>query len=296
MGKKSFLCLILCMFMACCWLKLWAEASQASRENRDELFSRAIIRLEHKEEVRVDGSPGTEMRVIPGGTAFFVSTGRDLFLVSARHVVEKGYDMLARVRARHKGTGETRDFLLKLPRDRWIFHPEQGDKDTHYVDVAAMLVNSPSEYKLPAFDYEHEPVAGKGDVLHEGEKPVPVLICGFRGDLNGLPAEERPIARLGIVPAESDKSLFRIDNGKFVESRAFLVSSQIFEGNSGSPVFRAIHTPEHDEDMRIVGLVIGTDETGDFAVVEPASRIGETLNFAGKRTLRSAGFWFTLAR
>ena len=48
--------------------------------------------------------------------------------------------------------------------------------------------------------------------------------------------------------------------------------------------------------MRIIGLVIGTDESMGLAIVEPASRIGETIDLAGKRSTKDHTFWFSLPR
>ena len=87
------------------------------------------------------------------------------------------------------------------------------------------------------------------------------------------------------MPAFKNNSRsLKISNGKFVENRAFLIDAEISEGNSGSPVFQPDPPLLFRSDMRIIGLVIGMDKSMGLAIVEPASRIGETLDIARKRS------------
>ena len=60
-------------------------------------LSRGVIRLEHNELVYKEKAEKAITRNLPDGTAFFVRSGNYFYVVSARHVVEKRYDLHARV-------------------------------------------------------------------------------------------------------------------------------------------------------------------------------------------------------
>ena len=89
-----------------CFLALLLPVCSNSAENEEESFysqlSHAIIRLEHIEHVQQEGSNRVIPRNISDGTGFFVATEKALFIVSARHVVEKPHDLHARVQCRNK--------------------------------------------------------------------------------------------------------------------------------------------------------------------------------------------------
>ena len=274
-----------------------AEAVPKKQGMVYERFSRAIIKLKHDEGIPLKGSDKIKINVIPDGTAFLLSNSNDLFAVSARHVVEKGYDLYANVQAKNSETGVIKNFLLKLPRHSWVYHPDQGNKDTHYVDVAVMKINLLPGYELFTFQYSPQWENTVDFSSREQRTPVPVLICGFSGDTGFRLSEARPLSRLGIVPAFKDNyQSFKISNGKLVENKAFLIDAEISEGNSGSPVFQPAPPLLFRNDMRIIGLVIGADESMGLAIVEPASRIGETLDLARKRSTKDHTFWFSLPR
>ncbi|MDY7034602.1 MAG: hypothetical protein SV375_00350 [Thermodesulfobacteriota bacterium] len=76
----------------------------------------------------------------PHGTAFFICHKNYLYLVSARHVAETDHDLWARVQVRCQKTGKRKVHVIRLPRKSWVFHPNSGEADTHYVDVATMKV------------------------------------------------------------------------------------------------------------------------------------------------------------
>jgi len=248
-------------------------------------FSRAIIKLKHDERVHLLSSNNFKTNVIPDGTAFLLSKRNDLFVVSARHVVDKNYDLYANVKAKDSETGVIKDLLLKLPRHSWVYHPDQGNENTHYVDVAVMKINLLPGHELVAFQYSSQWVNTVDFTSHKQKTPLPVLICGFSGDKGFRLSQARP-----------DSKSFKIRNGKFVEDKAFLIDAEISGGNSGSPVFQPAPPLFFRNDMRIIGLVIGADESMGLAVVEPASRIGETLDLAGKRSGKDYTFWFGLTR
>ncbi len=115
----------------------------ALAKEKEDLYSqlnRAVIRLEHIEAIQKEGAPNVITQNKSDGTAFFVQSEGSLFVVSARHVVEQSYDLHARVECLNKISAKKEVIILKLPRTRWVFHTTKGDKDTHYVDVAAMRI------------------------------------------------------------------------------------------------------------------------------------------------------------
>jgi hypothetical protein len=275
------------------------DASESKKQDMVyEMFTRAIIKLKHDEPIHLIASNKIRTNVIPDGTAFLLYSRGDLFVVSARHVVEKDYDLYADVQAKKSETGVIKNFLLKLPRHNWIYHPDQGNENTHYVDVAVMKIGHLPGYELFTFQSSPQWIDSVDFASHKKRTPVPVLICGFSGDEIFPLSEAVPLSRLGIIPALKDNSKsFKIkNNGKFVEDKAFLIDAEISGGNSGSPVFQPAHPLFFRNDMRIIGLVIGTDESMGFAIVEPASRIGEAIDFARKRSDKEHTFWFGLIR
>jgi hypothetical protein len=260
-------------------------------------FSRAVIKLKHDERVHLTGSNKIKINIIPDGTAFLLYSRNDLFVVSARHVVDKDYDLYANVKAKNSETGMINNFLLKLPRHSWVYHPDQGNENTHYVDVAVMKIGLLPGHELFAFQYSPQLGNTVDFTPHKQKTPLPVLICGFSGDKRFRLSEAGPLSRLGIMPAFKDNSKsFKISNGKFVENKAFLIDAEISGGNSGSPVFQPAPPLFFRNDMRIIGLVIGADESMGLAIVEPASRIGETLDLAVKRSGKDHTFWSGLTR
>ncbi len=267
---------------------------RAGGGNFDE-FNSAVIQLMHTKRVDPEGPKGNGTGESPNGTAFFVKSGSDLFVVSARHVVEKEYDIHAKVRLRNKVTRRTKDFLLKLPKEKWVFHPVKGNNDTHYVDVAAMRIDHLMEYELSSFIYDPKAKRANDFLFSKPETHAPVLILGFCGNRDLRGSRPKPSARLGIVSKIEGNEFFKIDNGKFVEPKAYLVDADITQGNSGSPVFQSVSSGLLKNEMKIIGMVIGTNKPMDLAIVEPASRIGETIDFAKKKSVKGNGFWLRAA-
>lgn len=296
--KKRLLLFILnfIFFLAFTFPSLAASESK-KQDMVYERFTRAIIKLKHEELVHLTDSNKIKTNVIPDGTAFLLYSRNDLFVVSARHVVEKDYDLYANVQAKKNETGVIKHFLLKLPRHSWVYHPDQGNENTHYVDVAVMKIGLLPGYELFTFKYSPQWINSVDFTSRKQRTPIPVLICGFSGDKIFRLSEARPLSRLGIIPAFKDNSKsFKIKNGKFVENKAFLIDAEISGGNSGSPVFQPAPPLFFRNDMRIIGLVIGADESMGSAIVEPASRIGETIDLARKRSSKDYTFWFGLPR
>lgn len=290
MGKRIFLLSFFLIFF------ILANSAQPENEGEDkESFysksNRLIFRLEHSERVIEDPGKSKEEDK-PDGTAFFVQSEEKLYVVTARHVAEKSYDMYAKVRSVNLKTGEIEVIFLNLPRNRWVYHPRQGDADTRYVEVAVMKINWMLDHQVMTFLYEVE--RGKETKenqfpLQDPEPPQPVLVFGFPSEIGFELTEQRPLGRLGIISMVAGNKFLKME-GKFVDERACLVDIEAFPGNSGSPVINQFN-PITDPKIKLLGLLIGTNTRRHYAIIEPVSRIRETLDIAKKQSTEGINFW-----
>ncbi len=255
-------------------------------------LSRAVIRLEHSEKILKEGSNELINTNVSNGTAFFIGNTEDLFIVTARHVVEKDYDLHARVQCKNRITGETEIILLKLKKDKWVFHPKDESIDTNYVDVAVMKIGWIIDRDVKMFRYElpNTEAANQNQLLFEDPlPPESILIFGFPLDIGFKLSEQKPLCRLGIVSMVTGKKFLKTENGKFADEKTILIDSNMFPGNSGSPVIKQL-LPFASE-IKLLGLVIATNERMNYAVIEPVSRIRETIEIA-KEGLKNIECWF----
>ena len=264
-------------------------------ENFYSQISRTVIRFEHFEQSMYEGSEKVYRQSKPNGTGFFVRSGNDLFVVSVRHVVERQYDLHARIEYLNSDSGKKEGVVLKLPRKNWVFHPENGDKENYFVDVAAMKIPWPSGRRIMYFQYEPEPSSSSG--LNQlpavdPDPPLNVLAFGFPLNIGFDLAEQRPLGRAGIISMKTGKKFLRLSfpTGKrFAEERCFLVDLEAFPGNSGSPILNhnSIYT-----NPKLVGILSAANLNLDFAIVEPVSRIREVLDIARTKPLQKGTYWF----
>lgn len=293
MGRIRFIVLV--MLVPLCAVVSAEEEQQSASESVYEQLCRAVVRLERLRRVGEDGAQ--EYGFAPNGTGFFVRRENDLYIVSARHVVEKPYPLVARVRLRDSGTGEMSSFLLILPREGWSYHPEEGDPNNHYVDVAAIKVSTNSGNFPKYFEYGPQGSAREDKnnlALTDAEPPQPVLVLGFPGSVGLKLLEQRPMARSGIISMTAGKRFLRWradrddpNSVKFGDERCCLLDVVVRAGNSGSPVMNWIGPGGRG--FTLFGLVIADSESSEYAIMEPASRIRETLEVA--RTKPAAGSW-----
>lgn len=268
-----------------------AQYQQDEKESFYAKSNRVILRLEHAEKIRPEGSEIFKEQYKPDGTGFFVQSEGELYVVSARHVVEKGYDLQAKVRSKDLRTGEIKVLHLNLPRERWAFHPQQGNADTRYVDVAVMKINWMLGHQVMTFLYEvDKEKEGSGNQLpfHDPEPPQPVLIFGFPSEIGFELTEQRPMGRLGIVSMVAGNKFLKME-GKFVDERACLVDIEAFPGNSGSPVINQFNRVS-DPKIKLLGLLIGSNPRRHYAMIEPVSRIRKRLSLPGSNLRKSLNF------
>lgn len=269
-------------------LPLSVYADEKDKESLYVQLSRAVIRLEHDEVINQENADANIARTVPDGTAFFVHGGNERYIVTARHVVEKPHDLHARVQCRNKETGKEEVILLELPRKAWIYHNNNGDEDTRFVDVAVMKI--PTMQGIKAFRYELKD-SNEGDKnqlpFEDPEPPHPILVFGFPTNVGFQLFEQKPLGRLGIVSMKTEKEFLRLEDGKFAEERCCLIDARMFRSNSGSPVMNQIRLG--DSKPQLLGLVIAINNSLDFGVIEPVSRIRETLDMA--KSQPASGHW-----
>lgn len=258
-------------------------------------LNRAVIRLEHFEAVQQEGSPNIITQNKPDGTAFFVQSEDNLFVVTARHVVEQPYDLHARVECVNTNTNEKEVIFLKLPRKRWVFHPEKGDKDTHFVDVAAMGIPWIKERTIKYFSYERPDSERKDKNQLPSDNPVPprkILVFGFPFDIGFTLLKQRSFGRAGIIAMQTGKEFLKMylkGVNKFAEERCYVIDIEAFPGNSGSPIMN--QTSLTDSKIQLLGLLIASNQNMDFGVAEPVSRIREVLDLARKQNVDDMNCW-----
>jgi hypothetical protein len=288
MGKKSFL------FISLIFLLL-GGLREGKGEEKESFYSksnRLILRLEHIEKTAAEGPGKLKEHSKSDGTAFFVQWANELYVVTARHVTERGYELRAKVRIMDLKTGNIKVALLNLPPKRWIYHPNQGDKDTRSVDVAAMKINWLEDHQVMTFLYEMEgQKEGRGNQLslQDPEPPQPILVFGFPSEIGFELTEQRPMGRVGIVSMVAGNKFVKME-GKYVAERACLIDIGAFPGNSGSPVINQFSLPGEPR-IKLLGVLIGTNPKRRYAVMEPVSRVRETLEIARSQPLEGLTFW-----
>ena len=244
-----------------------------SQEQKESFYSksnRLILRLEHWEKA---SGPGGKNGSKPDGTAFLVQWRNELYVVTARHVVEKGHDVYAKVWVKNNRTGTVEMVFLNLPKDRWVYHPKGAQEDTRCVDVAVMKITWLRGYEVMTFLYDAEAGAenrGNQLPLKDPEPPEPVLVFGFPSEIGFELTEQRPLGRAGIVSMIAGTKFIKME-GKFVDEKACLVDIEAFPGNSGSPVINQFH-PAGNSEIQVLGLLIGTNPKRHYAMIEPVSR------------------------
>lgn len=257
--------------------------------------SRGVVRLEHYDVIERDGSDLVETVGHSDGTGFLVAAGDRLFVVSAAHVAHSRWDLKVRVVGENReGTGIS-VAGLRIPRDAWVFHPKgpsvtPDGKPVAAVDVAVAEVPWHPELRLRTIGYCPDPCDSEVTDQFADQDPDPpamLLTFGFPKGLGFELREQRPMARTGIVSMVAGEHFVHTGEA-FLDARARLLDTDIFPGNSGSPVFS---NPVLGGPFELLGVVTAANDTFDFAVSEPVSRVKEVLEHAFKHPAANRGRW-----
>lgn len=284
--KRIILIALIILFFA------FQSNADEKKENFYEQISRAVIRLEHFEQIKREGSDTIETKNVSDGTAFFVASGKDLYLVTARHLADKNYDLHARVRCRNELSSKMEVILLKVPKERWMFHNLIGDDNTNYVDVAVQKIEWIKDRTIKFFRFEQKESENfkKNQLPFEDPSPPKsILSFGFPRTIGFELLEQRPFGRSGIIAMVTGKEFLKLTNGKFAEEKTIILDLDMFPGNSGSPVINEMVFG--DSKPKLLGLIVATNLKMNYAIMEPVSRIIETLDLAKEQSKKNINFW-----
>lgn len=254
----------------------------------------AVIRILDPRFKAINSNSPVYRAGIPRGSGFLVSWDNDLFIVTARHVAEINNDLLGIIRIKNEKNDCIERYKIKLPKDCWIFHPEGGNNNTSYVDVAIMKINWLEGFEIKTFDYNEDFLDEKilNDILiNRGiEKPYLLTVYWWTSDIDEAQLfPSTPIAALADLSMKVPKLQLKSDNTIInFEEKAIFCKGDVFYGNSGGPVIDMMpwDKPKH----KLLGLVIASDidnfvhyegnkPLGSIAI-EPITRIKEALSFA----------------
>ena len=155
-----------------------------------------------------------------------------------------------------------------------------------------MKINWLKDHQVMTFLYEMEgQKEGKGNQLSlkDPEPPEPILVFGFPSEIGFELTEQRPMGRVGIVSMVAGNKFLKME-GKYMAERASLIDIGAFPGNSGSPVINQFSL-QAETQIKLLGVLVGTNPKRRYAVMEPVSRVRETLEIARKQSLEGLIFW-----
>lgn len=246
----------------------------------------AVVRLETRREFDAQTFVSS-----PLGSGFLVERSGELFLVTARHVVETTAE--SRVR------DSVSSAELVIPRPAWVFHPSAAKRqqrgsgqwiNVDPVDVAVARLPWSKDLRVQPLLY-CRPGACKGRrnqlALRDPEPLEPVLAVGYPSYLTFELRQQRPLLRFGAVAmAASEPYLKDLGGRTYVEARARALDLRTFPGDSGGPVFQG---SDLGEGLLVVGMILGGDTELGFTIAEPVSRVIETLELAAKTLAPPSG-------
>lgn len=289
--KLEILVLILIVMMLICTFNvtLFAENTVSELD-----IDYAVIRILNPKFKAINSDSPVYRAGIPFGSGFLASWKNDLFIVTARHVAEANNDLIGIVRVKNKKNDCIEEYGIKLQKDCWIFHPEGGNIDTNYVDVAIMKINWLEGFEIKTFDYDEDFLDEKilNDVLINRGIEKPYLISGYWwttdiGEAQLSPS--RPMPGFADLSMKVRKLLLKKDNTNInFEEKVIFCKGDAFHGNSGGPIIDMM--PFDKPKRKLLGLVVASDidnfvnwegnKPFGLIVIEPISRIKEVLHFA----------------
>lgn len=256
----------------------------------------AVIRILNPKFKAINSNSPVYRAGIPLGSGFLINWKNDLFIVTARHVAEADNDLLGVVRVKNKKNNCIERYKIKLQKDCWIFHPEGGNNNTHYVDVAIMKINWLEGFEIKTFDYNEDFLDEKilNDVLiNRGiEKPYLLTVYWWTSDISEAQLDpSRPMSIPTDLSMKVPKLKYKLKYKNATinfEEKAIFCKGDAFHGNSGAPVIDMM--PWDRPKRKLLGLVVASDidnfvnwegnKPAGLIVIEPITRIKEVLYFA----------------
>jgi len=283
--------LILIVMMLICTFKVTLFAENTGSELDIDC---AVIRILNPKFKAINSESPVYRAGIPYGSGFLVSWKNDLFIVTARHVAEADNDLIGIVRVKNKKNDCIERYKIILQKSRWIFHPEGGNNNTHYVDVAIMKINWLEGFEIKTFDYNEDFLDEKilNDVLiNRGiEKSYLLIVYWWTSDIGEAQLDpSRPISIPTDLSMKVNKLLLKKGNTTInFEEEAIFCKGDAFHGNSGAPVIDMM--PWDKPKRKLLGLVVASDidnfvnwkgsKPAGLIVIEPITRIKEALYIA----------------
>jgi hypothetical protein len=252
-----------------------------------EQISGNVVQIKEHRSVCVEGLEWAKEEDKVVGSGFFVKriSGNDveLFLVTARHVVDKQYDLF--ISSLHPKDANKKIYL-KLPRNLWIFHPGPNPRGKFPIDVAAMKVKAfasviafvycPND--CPKSSDKNKPRNNQlGETAEVGKRAI---FFGFPVILVPVGSLE-PFARTGVIAFKGFNPKLPISGLVPADKKLFYVDAVSFSGNSGGPVMQE-PLPLQGQ-INLWGLITGgTPSILDFAIVTSVERIKQTIEHANE--------------
>jgi hypothetical protein len=240
-------------------------------------FAKNAFIDETKQTVVFIFAPAPDGSALPLGTGFIAGVKHSAtdayftYLVTAKHVI---VDSAGAVRSRlfirmNKRDGGSEFLLLETriaEKNVLYTHPTDGLADIAVVPVA--ISNQKYDYKV----VQDEAIPTKEEMkkleISEGSD---VFFTGLFLPFFGQ-GRNYPVVRFGKVSLIPDEKIpWRTDATKPPEMRElFLLETQSFGGNSGSPVFVTVPTSAFGaSSLRLIGIMMGTFEQGSpISVIE----------------------------
>lgn len=241
-----------------------------------------VIRIEEHQSVCTHGLSWGLEKDVSIGSAFFIydsiinNKGKEegrLFIVTARHVVEKKYDLFARIRS----IDSQKNLILRLPKKLWIFHPAPPEIGKFPIDVAVMQLPLNNIVPYAFFNYEKPSYSDISQVMENQLSKLPTVMehaifFGFP-DPAWVPNVIAPFVRSGIISYTGPFSNLVISGQPCQDEKMFYIDAVSLPGNSGGPVIQ-------ESPLFLLGLVSAGNTGNGYAIITSVERIRETIQYA----------------
>ena len=262
-------------------------------------FGRSVIRILITDLKKSESNFESKKNIKTWGTGFFVRWNNDLYIITARHVVDIKNDLIGIIRLKNKETNEIKLFKISLPRNRWVFHPNSESNEYCSVDIAAMKINQLENYEIVAFVYNKDFLSKSyiNKLLNQTfnlKSPHILQSYNWASDWFGSELKNSFIRLIPALSVTKNKlyqqknlvnKILNNSNNKYFEEEIIFVKSTMFHGNSGAPVIDC--SPFDNPKNKLFGVFIALEEVKiqnnilppGLACIEPVYRIIETIEY-----------------